>query len=604
MIAALLIAIGLLVQRNSLADSERRMQTSVQNLAASLASEVAAELRLVDNAMATVAQAYRAIDTDSPTGRAVIRELLKSQTALLPQIESLNMANDNGDVYFQQQAREVNIGDSEYFQAARRSATMVFSPPQLEPVKGQWSIIVARRLAAADGKFVGVVFAVIAVDRFRQMFSKLELGSAGAISLRNDRLQLVARLAVGEHADAASDLGSTVVSDELKEGLARNRDKGVYLSTTRLDGVERMNAYQAASHYPLLLLAGLATDDFLQDRRRQLAWLAPLLGSTALCIAAFSIAIYRQRRQQVLGNLELLRVTREQAVMLNNELVGMAKVKNRRVLWKNQAMERILGFEPGELDGHETRELYLDDASYDMVGKGYEALRGGGQFRTQLQMRRKDGSPIWIDLSGAEVGPDESLWMLVDITALKSSEERLKHIALHDPLTQLPNRVLFTEQVELTLSAARRSGTLTALCLLDLDGFKAVNDTRGHDAGDELLVAVAHRMQEALREGDMVARFGGDEFAIALARLQGEAEVQVILDRMISAVAEPIQAGSGDSIRITASVGVALAPQHGADMRTLYRAADEALYAAKRAGKNRVCMAAAPPADDSRLGRA
>src|SRR5262249_29956515 len=148
------------------------------------------------------------------------------------------------------------------------------------------------------------------------------------------------------------------------------------------------------------------------------------------------------------------RIAHEQALVLDNDLIGMIRVRERKVVWANRAIHRILGH---AIVGQSTRAIYPDEASFEMVGRlGYEALARDGRFRTQVKMRRKDGSDIWVDLSGAALGDSESIWMVLDIDQLKNSEERARYMALHDPLTGLANRRLFEELLRHGLALARR----------------------------------------------------------------------------------------------------------------------------------------------------
>jgi two-component system cell cycle response regulator len=161
----------------------------------------------------------------------------------------------------------------------------------------------------------------------------------------------------------------------------------------------------------------------------------------------------------------------------------------------------------------------------------------------------------------------------------------LESMALHDALTGLPNRRLLFDRLALGIAHARRNSSTMAVMCLDLDGFKQINDTLGHDAGDALLRMVADRLVAAVREEDTVARLGGDEFVIALWESSHAGAVARLAEKVVQAVSEPYQI-QGHDVHITVSVGVGMYPTHGEAVETLIKSADLALYEAKRSGKN------------------
>ena len=172
-----------------------------------------------------------------------------------------------------------------------------------------------------------------------------------------------------------------------------------------------------------------------------------------------------------------------------------------------------------------------------------------------------------------------------DITRRKQHEERLVSAALHDPLTGLANRQLLADRLSLAIAHARRNTSALAVVYLDLDGFKEVNDTLGHDAGDRLLEMVGQRLMAAVREVDTVARVGGDEFAIVLWQVNGALDAASVASKLLETVSKQYGV-RGRTAKITISAGVAIYPAHGGDAATLLKSADLALHEAKRSGKN------------------
>jgi diguanylate cyclase (GGDEF)-like protein len=182
--------------------------------------------------------------------------------------------------------------------------------------------------------------------------------------------------------------------------------------------------------------------------------------------------------------------------------------------------------------------------------------------------------------------PQNYVALFTDITPMKEHQRQLEHIAHFDALTGLPNRVLLADRMQQALTQSQRRGLSVAVVYLDLDGFKAVNDQYGHGLGDDLLVALAHRMKGALRDGDTLARIGGDEFVAVLVDLDQVQDAEPVLDRLLHAAANPVLLGDS-TLQVSASIGVTVYPQDGSEVDLLLRHADQAMYVAKQAGKNR-----------------
>ena len=280
---------------------------------------------------------------------------------------------------------------------------------------------------------------------------------------------------------------------------------------------------------------------------------------------------------------QLHTLNREQQAMLDNDLIGIAKVKDRVIVWRNPALERIFGYAPGTLQGRLTEEMYVDREDFLAFGRdAYAALASGQHYRQQRRMRKRTGETVWIDVNGVLlVGQGESLWLMQDITAMKQYQEQVEHIAFHDALTHLPNRLLLADRMAQAFALSDRTQTQAAVCYFDLNGFKPINDRYGHDMGDEVLKTTGRRLLAQVRGNDTAARIGGDEFVLVLTAVKDPAEVDQALCRVMAAIEQPIDLGGGRVVRVSAAVGTALYPRDGTTSFELLRAADQAMYADK-----------------------
>ncbi|MBU1236124.1 MAG: EAL domain-containing protein [Gammaproteobacteria bacterium] len=261
------------------------------------------------------------------------------------------------------------------------------------------------------------------------------------------------------------------------------------------------------------------------------------------------------------------------------------------ILDVNPAFTRITGYERSEVIGRNPRVLKSgrhDPAFYEAMWK---SITEKGTWRGEIWNRSKFGDVYPELLSIAAVhDADGQLTNFVavfsDISRLKEQEKQLVQMAYFDALTGLPNRALLADRIVQASAQTRRSKKLMALCYLDLDGFKPINDTWGHDVGDQLLIEVANRFKATLRAGDTVARLGGDEFVLLMLGLEDIAECEQAVQRMLHAVGDPLLVAP-QPVTLSASVGVAIFPLDDGDADTLLRHADQAMYRAKQSGKNR-----------------
>ena len=259
----------------------------------------------------------------------------------------------------------------------------------------------------------------------------------------------------------------------------------------------------------------------------------------------------------------------------------------------------ILGYERDEVLGRSIVEFYTDEArQYAEEIALPQFFKTGSSEDVPLQIVKKNGDILDILLSatvqyGQEGEFDHSLAVMIDVTERKRAEAHIEHLALHDSLTNLPNRFLFHDRLQNAVAQVKRTDSALALLFLDLDDFKDVNDTLGHAAGDELLKAVAERLKSYLRDSDTVgrhnttlARLGGDEFTILLTNLSDPVDAATVADRIIEDLSRPFVIG-GNVIHTGTCIGIAVYPSHGGTPEELLKKADLALYRSKAEGRNR-----------------
>ena len=280
------------------------------------------------------------------------------------------------------------------------------------------------------------------------------------------------------------------------------------------------------------------------------------------------------------------------ALVFQHSSEGMlvTDAENRIVLC-NPAFTRLTGYSLEEVVGRDPKFLQSGRQGAEFYRQLWQELLANGHWQGEIWNRRKNGEAYAQSMMVNTIRQtDGSVYRYValfsDITDKKLSDELIWMQANFDPLTRLPNRRMFRDRLEQELKKAHRARSPLALLFIDLDRFKDINDTLGHDRGDELLVEVARRISSCVREADTVARMGGDEFTVILPRLADSSNVERVAMCIIEALARPVQLGN-EVVYISASIGITLYPDDSEDIESLLRNADQAMYVAKNSGRNR-----------------
>lgn len=264
---------------------------------------------------------------------------------------------------------------------------------------------------------------------------------------------------------------------------------------------------------------------------------------------------------------------------------GIAVVQDARLVYLNPRMCEMSGYNEAELKELSSFMPLIHPSARDEMMANYQRRVAGepSPKRYESLFLRKDGSSYPIELSGAAIvwgGKPATLNILTDISARKAAENKVVYLAHHDSLTGLVNRTVFTDRLKHTISLAQRSHDTFAVVFIDLNKFKQVNDTYGHDVGDMLLQQVSTRINQQLRDTDTLSRFGGDEFVILLAHAKNNQEVQQVMKRIKEAMVEPFQIKS-HHLHCYVSQGGAVYPEDGTTVEELLSLADKNMYAEK-----------------------
>ncbi|WP_303869252.1 bifunctional diguanylate cyclase/phosphodiesterase [Acetobacterium wieringae] len=249
----------------------------------------------------------------------------------------------------------------------------------------------------------------------------------------------------------------------------------------------------------------------------------------------------------------------------------------------------LTGYKPNDVIGNNVSMLY-DKAptSAEYYQELLNTVRAGNVWHREAFNERKNGVGYWENISISPVLDENGqiyhfVVLKEDITKRREESEKAKYLAYHDSLTGLSNRSLFYDRLMIAVANAARYQSRLAVMFLDLDGFKEINDTYGHDTGDDVLKAVAGQLKEVMRKGDTVARMGGDEFTLIVQEFENVTDVKLVAEKILKSLRQPLTA---KSLLVTPSIGIAFYPQHGTNHETLLSHADKAMYQAKKQGKN------------------
>lgn len=463
--------------------------------------------------------------------------------------------------------------------------------PKRFGASGSWSIELARRITNSDGSLGGIVTAQLDPHKF--IPTTVRLRNEDVLTILGLDGQVEIRYVNGKIDESAfgKSLGHTTILRQAKE-----RPFGHFWSSPEhgIDHIKRLIHYRVVKGRPLAVVFGQTERSIAGGNSNILIFYYGIGGFlTFAVLVAIAISALRERRlaEAMQAKTYAVGELAEKQFALDQAAIVAVTDAQGEINYVNDRFCDLSGYSREESLGRNCRILnsgfHLKSLFWEMRRK----ITAGGIWRGELCNRAKNGSVYWVDTTIVpKMGPDQRplayTAIQFDVTARKMAEEKIYHMARHDELTGLGNRAMLLERSEALLMGVEDIGDTFALLLLDLDGFKNVNDTLGHGAGDKLLMELSERMKSALCGDEYLARLGGDEFSIIQGNRTNQREDATNLAvKLLNIVSAPFEL-DGHSVIVGTSIGIVIAPHDGVTIEELLKKADLALYRVKSQGRN------------------
>ena len=596
------IVLAVLLGFNLVREHDRAIElarTQTQSLATVLEGHARQSFLRVESQLQQTDRELNQLLASGNFDRAGMRKRLMDALPADRLIRSFILLDKNGDVLASTEAPNAmasrSHADRDYFVPHIRGADREVSigVPERDPVDGAWLLPVSRRIIVPGGAWGGVLVAMIQPSYFQSFYDSID----------RDESRFVALFLTSGYAAVTSPHNEAVMGRNwsaapLFRDSLPNWPTGTVRQVAIGGSAESIYSYRVLNDYPVVITYGLWTTSVLAAWRAT-AWRFGLfLLVSWVALAATGVVLTRYDNRRLAAEQTLADSQERYRSLIEFSPVGIAVHKEGRLVYVNPAVIQMFGVDRAEdLLGKSVLDFVHPDFRSVAADRIRQRLAGEPLSGSTLQVKllHRDGRTIDAETDGSVIPYDGGSAIqisIVDNTLRKAAADEIEQLAFYDSLTQLPNRRLLNERLRHAVVASARHGRTGAVLFLDLDHFKTLNDTLGHDVGDALLQQVAQRLRNAVREGDSVARLGGDEFVVLLEGLsehvpEAAEQTQSISEKILYALNQPYLLGS-HTHHSTASIGAVLFSGQQQSIEDLLKQTDMAMYAAKTAGRNTV----------------
>lgn len=519
-------------------------------------------------------------------GREVFEQVIRERQEIVRDLTfQVAVIDENGMLLYSSigpVTDRIDLSQREHFRVHKESGgrdVLFISDPVQGKVSKKWSIQFTRPILKA-GQFAGVVVVSVSPEQFASFANTLAIGKDGAATIIRESGQILARVP-----NPTAGIEKPPRRRQFNQPGAL--ETGNYRVVSGTDGVERIIGYHHVPEIGLYFLVGESVASVLApyDGYRRTALVEAAASTLLLALLYFTLRYQGAERRRHLEEMRLASL-----VYASSSEAMMVTTLDGQVVDVNPAFTVTTGYTAQEFKGQSSDAIRSECNDGTVIDAMREGVSTRGSWSGEYLIRRKDGSEfpalLTVDtFADSALGEPRRVALIHDMTEKKRAEEVIWRQANFDALTELPNRHMFYNRLRQEIARARNASTQLALLFIDLDRFKEVNDTLGHDQGDVLLKEIARRISAIVRGTDTVARLAGDEFTIILPDLPDAGAATPIIRALLARIAAPLQLGE-ESVEVSASIGVALYPRDADSAESLLVRADQAMFAAKSAGRN------------------